>query len=110
MKFQSDEYLKAHGGSWGVCKYQEEVERLTGGLAAVTRELDEHHHHIASHCPKPGHFRSPVKHMCEMCHDAALAKITALEEAGDVLASSTYCVGLYNRHELKAWRQVRGVK
>lgn len=39
VAFQEEQYLKAHGGSWGKCKYQAEAETLAAELAEARKAL-----------------------------------------------------------------------
>lgn len=41
--------------------------------------MDEHGHNIAAHCHEPEHFASPVKHVCEMCHNRLRAIVARVE-------------------------------
>jgi hypothetical protein len=101
VKFTEDEYLKAHGGSWGKCKYQDQVENLTQKIRELEFATGEPHQHICSLCglifacpgredcpenpkfvvyadargevPNSGHFRAKVNiKLCDDCGGALL--------------------------------------
>jgi len=42
VKFMEEEYLREHGGSWGKCKWQRQVEGLREALKYAKMAMEQH--------------------------------------------------------------------